>query len=42
MFLLAPTGVGLIGAVLANLLYLLLDIYTKIVFYIQLARTPAA
>jgi sensory rhodopsin len=46
VFLLAPTGLGLIGAVVANLLYLLLDIYTKIVFNIHLARastkTPAA
>jgi sensory rhodopsin len=38
VFLLAPTGLGLIGAGLANLLYLLLDIYTKIIFNIQLAR----
>ena len=36
VFLLAPTGLGLIGAAVANLLYLLLDIYTKIVFNIQL------
>ena len=39
VFLLAPTGFGLIGAAVANLLYLLLDIYTKIVFTIQLSRT---
>jgi sensory rhodopsin len=38
VFLLAPTGLGLIGATLANLLYLLLDLYTKIVFNIQLHR----
>jgi sensory rhodopsin len=38
VFLLAPTGLGLISAAVANLLYLLLDIYTKIVFNIQLAR----
>lgn len=38
VFLLAPTGVGLLGAGVANLLYLLLDIYTKIVFNIQLDR----
>jgi sensory rhodopsin len=38
IFLLAPTGLGLIGAAMANLLYLLLDIYTKIVFNIQLGR----
>jgi sensory rhodopsin len=36
VFLLAPTGLGLIGAAVANLLYLALDIYTKIVFNIQL------
>jgi len=39
VFLLAPTGLGLIAATAANLLYLLLDIYTKIVFNIQLSRT---
>ncbi|MGC9350263.1 MAG: bacteriorhodopsin [Anaerolineae bacterium] len=39
VFVLAPTGVGLIGAAVANLLYLLLDIYTKIIFNIQLNRT---
>jgi sensory rhodopsin len=38
VFALAPTGLGLIGAGLANLLYLLLDIYTKIVFNFQLDR----
>ena len=36
VFLLAPTGVGLIGAAVANVLYLVLDIYTKIVFNIQM------
>jgi sensory rhodopsin len=39
VFLLAPTGLGLIGAAVANLLYLLLDIYTKIVFNIQLGTS---
>jgi sensory rhodopsin len=39
VFVLAPTGLGLISATVANLLYLLLDIYTKIVFNIQLGRT---
>jgi bacteriorhodopsin len=39
VFVLAPTGLGLIGAAVTNLLYLLLDIYTKIVFNIQLGRT---
>jgi sensory rhodopsin len=38
VFLLAPTGLGLIGAAVANLLYLLLDIYTKIVFNLQLSN----
>ena len=38
VFLLAPTGVGLIGAGVANLVYLLLDIYTKIAFNIQLSN----
>jgi len=38
VFLLAPTGLGLIGAAVANLLYLVLDAYTKIVFSIHLAR----
>ncbi len=41
VFLLAPTGLGVISAAVANLLYLLLDIYTKIIFSIQLARTSA-
>jgi sensory rhodopsin len=41
VFLLAPTGLGLIGAAMANLLYLLLDIYTKIVFNIHLTRASA-
>jgi sensory rhodopsin len=41
VFLLAPTGLGLIGAAVANLLYLLLDIYTKIIFNIQLAGASA-
>jgi sensory rhodopsin len=38
VFLLAPTGLGLIGAAVANLLYLALDVYTKIVFNIQLNK----
>jgi sensory rhodopsin len=38
VFLLAPTGVGLIGTALANLLYLALDVYTKIAFNVQLSR----
>jgi sensory rhodopsin len=41
VFVLAPTGLGLIGAAVANLLYLVLDIYTKIIFNIQLSRTSA-
>jgi sensory rhodopsin len=36
VFFLAPTGLGLIGAAVANLFYLALDIYTKIVFNFQL------
>jgi bacteriorhodopsin len=36
VFFLAPTGIGLFGATLAMGLYLLLDIYTKIVFNLQL------
>jgi sensory rhodopsin len=39
VFALAPTGLGLIGAAVANLVYLVLDVYTKIVFNIQLRRT---
>jgi sensory rhodopsin len=35
VFFLAPTGLGLIGAGVANLLYLLLDLYTKIAFNIH-------
>ncbi len=36
VFFLAPTGIGLLGSTLAMALYLLLDIYTKIVFNLQL------
>ena len=36
VFFLAPTGIGLFGAPLAMGLYLLLDIFTKIAFNIQL------
>lgn len=42
VFFLAPTGLALIGAAVAELLYLVLDIFTKIVFYIQLARKSAS
>lgn len=38
VFALAPTGLGVFGAAVANLLYLLLDIYTKIIFNVQLSR----
>jgi sensory rhodopsin len=38
VFFFAPTGLGLIGAGVANLLYLLLDLYTKIVFNVHLSR----
>jgi sensory rhodopsin len=36
VFILAPTGIGLIGPGLSSLLYLILDIFTKIVFSMQL------
>ena len=39
VFILAPTGVGLIGSAAANLLYLVLDIYTKIVFNVRLGTS---
>jgi len=39
VFLLAPTGLGLIATAVANLLYLALDVYTKIVFNVQLSRS---
>jgi bacteriorhodopsin len=39
VFFFAPTGLSLISAAVANLLYLLLDVFTKIVFNIQLSRT---
>jgi sensory rhodopsin len=42
VFFLAPTGLALIGTAVAELLYLVLDIYTKIVFSIQLARKSAS
>lgn len=38
VFFLAPTGLGLFGAALAMGLYLLLDIYTKIIFNLQLNK----
>lgn len=37
VFLFAPTGLGLISAAMANLLYLVLDLYTKIIFNIHLS-----
>lgn len=37
VFLLAPTGFGVIGSAVANLLYLLLDAYTKIAFNVELS-----
>jgi len=36
VFLLAPTGIGLMTAAIAMGLYLILDVYTKIVFNLQL------
>lgn len=38
VFLLGPTGLGLIGSVITNGAYLLLDLYTKIIFNVQLKR----
>jgi bacteriorhodopsin len=40
VFLLAPTGLSVIGSAVANLLYLVLDLYTKILFNIQLSNAP--
>jgi bacteriorhodopsin len=37
VFFFAPTGLGLIGTAPAALFYLILDIYTKVVFNIQLS-----
>jgi sensory rhodopsin len=42
VFALAPTGFGLIGAGVANLVYLVLDVWTKIVFNVQLGSTASA
>ena len=39
VFVLAPTGFGVIGSAIANLLYLLLDIYTKIAFNVELSAS---
>jgi len=38
VFLLGPTGFGVIGSALAAGLYLLLDLYTKIIFNVQLKK----
>jgi bacteriorhodopsin len=38
VFLLAPTGLEIFGSAIANGLYLLLDVYTKIVFNLQLKK----
>ena len=38
VFVLAPTGLGLIGAAAANMVYLLLDIFTKIAFNVELSN----
>jgi len=38
VFLLAPTGFGLIGSAVAAGIYLLLDLYTKIIFNVQLKK----
>jgi bacteriorhodopsin len=37
-FLLAPDGFGLISAVAAAILYLLLDVFTKVIFYLDLHK----
>jgi bacteriorhodopsin len=37
-FLLAPDGFGLISAVAAAILYLLLDLFTKVLFYLDLHK----
>lgn len=37
-FLLAPEGFGLISSAVASLLYLLLDLFTKIVFYFDINK----
>ena len=39
VFILAPTGLGLVGSGIANLLYLVLDVYTKIVFNLRLSTS---
>lgn len=38
VFLLGPTGIGVIGSAVAAGAYLLLDLYTKIIFNVQLKR----
>ena len=38
VFLLGPTGFGLIGSAIAAGIYLLLDLYTKIIFNVQLKK----
>jgi len=38
VFLLGPTGFGVIGSALAAGAYLLLDLYTKIIFNVQLKK----
>jgi bacteriorhodopsin len=37
-FILAPDGFGLIGATSAAIAYLVFDIFTKVLFYIDLDR----
>jgi len=41
-FLLAPDGFGIITASTAAVLYLVLDIFTKIIFYFDLRRKMEA
>lgn len=38
VFLLAPTGISLFGSVIAMGLYLVLDVYTKIIFNLKLKQ----
>jgi bacteriorhodopsin len=41
-FILAPDGFGLIGAAAAAMLYLLFDVFTKVVFYLDLHKKMQA
>jgi len=41
-FLLAPDGFGLISATIAAVLFLLLDVFTKVIFYLDLSKKMQA